>query len=48
MMTHNYYNQIIDLVITLGDQLPIFAGQIRDLGLAKKYVTEKDLEIEQL
>jgi len=41
------YSQIVDLVITLGDQLPDFTGQIRDLGLAKKYVTEKDLEIEQ-
>jgi len=41
------YNQIVDLVIALGNSLPDLAGQIRDLGLAKKYVTEKDLEIEQ-
>ncbi len=40
------YPKIISKIIELGDTLPAISGNALDIGKSKKYLTEKDLEIE--
>lgn len=40
------YSKIIDEVISCGDSLVPKAGQIKDIGIKKAWVTEQDIEIE--
>jgi len=41
------YKQIIDYVVEAGKRLKSKAGQIDDIGVTKKYLTEEDLRIER-
>lgn len=41
------YQTVIDLIVEQGDQLPSLAGKIADIGVKKKWLTEKDIVIEQ-
>ena len=41
------YEQLINLIITLGDTLPSLSGKIVDIGVKKEWLTEKDIELEQ-
>ncbi len=41
------YDQIIDLTVSSGNSLIEFARKIADIGQTKKYLTEKDIEIER-
>lgn len=40
------YKRIIDKIIELGDTLPKISGRIADIGKVKKWLTEKEIEIE--
>ena len=41
------YQEIIEFVVTSGKRLKTCAGQIEDIGVFKKYLTEEDLAIER-
>ena len=41
------YQKVIDLVVKCGNELPALSGKIQDIGVSKKYLTEKDIEIEK-
>lgn len=40
------YLKIINKIIELGDSLPMISGNALDIGISKKNLTEKDIEIE--
>ncbi len=40
------YQKIINKIIELGDSLPALSGNIVDIGRGKKWLTEKEIEIE--
>lgn len=40
------YQQIIKKIIKLGDTLPVISGKAVDTGKSKKFLTDKDIEIE--
>jgi myo-inositol-1(or 4)-monophosphatase len=40
------YEKIINRIVELGDSLPSLSGNTLDIGKTKRYLTEKDLEIE--
>jgi myo-inositol-1(or 4)-monophosphatase len=41
------YDEIVSLIKECGDDLPPLSGTIADLGVKKKWLTEKDVEIEK-
>ena len=41
------YTEIINKIKELGNQLPVIAGEVLDLGLKKTVVTEWDIKIEE-
>jgi myo-inositol-1(or 4)-monophosphatase len=41
------YQNIINKIIELGDTLPALAGTVVDIGKTKKWLTEKEIEIEK-
>ncbi len=41
------YQKIIDKIIELGDSLPEVSGQVVDIGKEKRWLTQKDLDIEK-
>ena len=40
------YQKIINKIVELGDSLPAFSGQVIDIGKNKKWLTQKEIEIE--